>query len=119
MTVDDSYRSSVEECRSRPHSLLAFLCSVFKEHPNGRRRPTKTPRGNVERWCRPLWAEGLSPSTAPEGWMLSDRPPDSAEAPSERLVNIPTRHRAVNRVIRVNRAPADRDSQAYNAACPP
>ena len=46
--------SKKDTTRSRPHSLLAFLCSVFKEHPNDRTRATYLPDN-----FRPLQDAGL------------------------------------------------------------
>src|SRR5437764_11803968 len=52
--------------RSRPHSLLAFLCSVFKVHPNDR---TRTPEEDVG--VDRSWPRDRNPSAA--GWLNAFR----------------------------------------------
>src|SRR4051794_13244719 len=64
--TDDDFNLPRRTWRSRPHSLLAFLCSVFKVHPNDRTRPPEEDVG-VDR----SWPRDCKPSTT--GWLNAIR----------------------------------------------
>src|SRR4051812_2236555 len=64
--TDDDFDLPRRVRRSRPHSLLAFLCSVFKVHPSDRTRPPEEDVG-VDR----SWPRDRGPSTTE--WLTATR----------------------------------------------
>src|SRR3954467_11690255 len=84
--------------QSRPHSLLAFLCSVFKEHPNDRTRLPRREDGGATALGRRIETLRL-----PEGCRLPAGHSYGPDGPSERLVNLSTGADRVKRTVEPGR----------------